>query len=279
MTMTYDKARENSPCDGDHKLGALLDYFLMPENTGVSLEDIIGQVVVENVDTLEVCLAKDKKVLKEATKAQLKLLTRVAKLKMAQEKSHLTKAVNKEAMKALCQVTEQLDRVRGTIAHHTAEIACIKALLKDSESMEEESSSPEGGSPPRSGSRDSIAATKQGHDDEHDIKMEDVGNAFNPPQGTATQTNPPPEVMEDDLEGAVDEDDVIVDHEWIVIEGGSITPITPANDQLLDLDDQKGQTGAETPSGAVAQLLSQMNMDSPASTPVMSDPPGGYWAT
>ena len=49
------------PCDDDHKLGALLDYFLMPENTGISLEDIIGRVVAENVDALEVCLAKSKK--------------------------------------------------------------------------------------------------------------------------------------------------------------------------------------------------------------------------
>ena len=81
----------------------------MPENTGVSLEDIIGQVVAENVDTLEVCLAKGKKVLKEATKARSKLLTRVAKQKMDQEKSHPTEAVHKEATKVLRQVTEQLD--------------------------------------------------------------------------------------------------------------------------------------------------------------------------
>ena len=93
MTIRYDEARANSPCDDDHKLGALLDYFLMPNNTGVSLEDIIGRVVTENVDTLEVCLVKGKKVLKEATKAQSKLLTRVAKQKMAQEKSHPTEAV------------------------------------------------------------------------------------------------------------------------------------------------------------------------------------------
>ena len=92
MTVRYDEARTNSPCDDDHKLGALLDYFLMPENTGVSLEDIIGRVVAENVDALEVCLVKGKKVLKEATKDQSKLLTRVAKQKMAQEKSHPTEA-------------------------------------------------------------------------------------------------------------------------------------------------------------------------------------------
>ena len=274
MTVRYDKTRANSPCDDDHKLGALLDYFLMPENTGVSLEDIIGRVVVENVDALEVRLAKGKKVLKEATNAQSKLPTRVAKQKMAQEKSHPTEAAHKDAMKVLCQATEQLDRVRGTIAHHTAEITRIEALLKDSESTEEESSSPEEGSPPRSGSRDSTTATQQGHDNEHNIEMEDVGNASNPPQGMATQTNPPPEVTEDDLEG---EDDVIVEDEWIIIEGGGVTPITPADDRFLDLDDQEGQTEAETPSGVVTESLSQMNMDSPASTPAVSDPPGGNW--
>ena len=165
--------------------------------------------------------------------------------------------------------------MRGTIAHHTAEIARIEALLKDSESTEEESSSPEEGSPPRSGSRDSTDTTQQGHDDEHDIEMEDVGNASNPPQGTATQTDPPPEVMEDDLEGTVDEDNVIVKDERIIVEGGGVTPITPADDRLIDLDDQEGQTRAETPSGVVTESLSQMNMDSPASTPVVSDPPGG----
>ena len=75
MTVRYNKARANSPCDSDHKLGTLLNYFLMPENTGVSLENIIGWVVAENVDTLEVCLVKSKKVLKEASKMQTKLLT------------------------------------------------------------------------------------------------------------------------------------------------------------------------------------------------------------
>ena len=68
MTVRYNEARANSPCDSDHKLGALLDYFLMPENTGVSLENIIGWVVAENMDSLEVRLVKSKKVLKEASK-------------------------------------------------------------------------------------------------------------------------------------------------------------------------------------------------------------------
>ena len=75
MTIRYNEARANSPCDGDHKLGALLNYFLMLDNTGVSLENIIGQVVAENVDALEIRLVKSKKVLKEASKMQTKLLT------------------------------------------------------------------------------------------------------------------------------------------------------------------------------------------------------------
>ena len=75
MTVRYNEARANSPCDSDHKLGALLDYFLMSENTGVSLENIISWVVAENVDALEVRLVKSKKVLKEASKMQTKLLT------------------------------------------------------------------------------------------------------------------------------------------------------------------------------------------------------------
>ena len=47
MTMRYNEARANCPCDDDHKLGTLLDYFLMPEKTGVSLEHIISRVVAK----------------------------------------------------------------------------------------------------------------------------------------------------------------------------------------------------------------------------------------
>ena len=108
MTMRYNEARANSPCGNDHKLGTLLNYFLMPKNTGVSLEHIISWVVAKNVDALEVCLVKSKKVLKEASKTQSKLLTRMAKQKLALEKGHPTKAAHKEATRLLCQMTEQL---------------------------------------------------------------------------------------------------------------------------------------------------------------------------
>ena len=67
---------------------------------------------------------------------------------------------------------------------------------------------------------------------------------------------------EEDREGTRDDRDVIIEDET--------TPITLAEDQLLD--DQVG-TGAETPSGAVTESLSQMNVDSPAASQVASDPP------
>ena len=85
----------------------------------------------------------------------------------------------------------------------------------------------------------------------------------------AAQSDPPPE----DTEGmgdTRDNRDVIVEDERIVIETGGTTPITPAEDQLLD--DQVG-TGAETPSGVVTESLSQMNMSLPATSQVANDPP------
>ena len=259
MTQQYNEARANSPCDDDHQLGTLLNIFLMPENTGVSLENIISRVVAENVDTLEVCLVKSRKLLKEASKTQTKLLTHVAKQKLALEKGHPTKAAHDEAAKVLSQMTEQLNWVRATIAKHTADIAHIEALLEDCKSTDEESSSSGESSPPESGSGDPPAATPQGREEEeHDIEMRDVGNDPNPPQGTATQTDPPPEATGDDSKS---DKDVIKEDERIVIEGGGATQITPANDRLLDQDDQEEGTGAETPSRVVTESLSQMNLD------------------
>ena len=63
---------------------------------------------------------------------------------------------------------------------------------------------------------------------------------------------------------------MIIEDERIVVKAGGATPITLAEDQLLD--DQVG-TGAETPSGTVTESLSQMNMDSPVTSQVASDPP------
>ena len=191
---------------------------------------------------------------------------------MALEKGHPTKAAHQEAARVLHQMTEQLEWARITIAHHTVDIAHIEALLKDCESTDEESSSSGEGSPLRSGSRDPTTATPQGQEEENDIEMRDIEDIPNPPQGTATQTDPPPEATEDDSES---DKDVMVEDERIIVEGGGITPITPADDRLLDQDDQEDQTRAETPSRAVTKSLSQMNMDSPTATIAVSDPPGG----
>ena len=109
--------------------------------------------------------------------------------------------------------------------------------------------------------------------------MRDVGddpNPFPPPEQDdgllpvpAAQSDPPPENEEDD-DDTKDSQDVIIEDERIIIKTGGATPITLAEDQLLD---DQGGTGAKTPSGVVTELLSQMNMDSPATPPEVSDPP------
>ena len=141
MTMHYNEGRANSPCSDDHKLGTLLDFFLMPENTGVGLKHVIDWVVAENVDALEVRLVKSKKLLKEASKTQTRLLTHLAKQKMTLQKTHLSRKVCDETSKVLSQTTQQLDRARTTVTMHTADIIHIESLLKDCESIKEESSS------------------------------------------------------------------------------------------------------------------------------------------
>ena len=112
--MRYNEARANFPCDGDHKLGTLLDYFLMLENMGVSLENIIGPVMAKNVDALEIRLVKSKKVLKEASKMQTKAVdSHVVKQKLALEKGHTTKVAHEEATRALHQMTEAVRSSEG----------------------------------------------------------------------------------------------------------------------------------------------------------------------
>ena len=238
MTMHYNEARANSPCSNDHKLGALLDYFLMPENTGVGLKHVINWVVVKNVDALEMHLVKSKKLLKEASKTQTKLLTHMAKQKLTLAKSHLTKVACDETSKALSQTTEQLDRVSTTVAKHTADIAHIEALLEDCKTTDEESSSSGESSAPEPGSGDPPTATPQDQEEEeHDIEMRDVENDPNPPPPSeqdynlppvrATQTDPPPE---DNGDNSRSDKDVIIEYERIVIETGGATPIMPADD-------------------------------------------------
>ena len=205
----------------------------------------------------------------------------MVKQKLTLEKCHLSKTARDEASKALSQTTEQLDQVGTTVATHIADIAHIEALLEDCEPTDVESSSSGESSALEPGSGDPPAANPQGQEeDPHDIEMRDVEDNPNLPPPSeqdddplllpAAQTGLPPE-DNGDREDSEDSKDVIVEDKRIVVKTRSATPITLAEDQLLD--DQVG-TGAETPSGAVIELLSQMNMDSPATPPVVSDPTG-----
>ena len=132
--------------------------------------------------------------------------------------------------------------------------------------------------------QDPLTTTPQGREEEEDpqdIEMEDVGNDPIPPPlseqddvplsvpAQAVQSDPPHR-GEEDGEGMRDNRDVIVKDERIVVEAGGTTPITLAEDQLLD---DQGGTGAKTPSRAVAKSLSWMNVYSPAASQVASDPP------
>ena len=256
----------------------------MPENTGVALRHILDWVVAENMDALKVRLAKSRKLLKEASKTQARLLTRLTKQKITLEKAHISKKTRDETQKVLSQTTEQLDRVRTTVAQHTTDIAHIESKLEECESTDEESSYSEESGNPEPVAQDPPTATPQGHEEEkdpHDIKMEDVGNDPIPPPLSEQDDDPlpvpaqavqsdPPHRGKEDREGVRDDRDVIVKDKRIVVKAGGTTPITLAEDQLLD---DQGGTGAETPSGAVAKSLSRMNMDSPAASQVASDPP------
>ena len=283
MTTRYNEARANSPCSDDHKLGTLLDFLLMPENTGVSSKHIFDWVVVKNVDALEMRLVKSKKLLKDVSKAQTKLLTRLTKQKMTLEKTHLSKKVRNKTSKALSQTTAQLDQARTTVTQHTADIMHIEALLEDCESADEESSSSRGSIELEPGAEDPPATSPQDWEEEdpHDIEMKDVEDDPNPPPLLEQDNNllpvlvqaaqsDPPHRGKEDREGMRDDSDVIVEDERIIIKAGGTTPITLAEDQLLD--DQVG-TGAKTLSRVVTESLSRMNMDSPATLQVANEPP------
>ena len=236
MTTQYDEARANSPCSHDHKLGTLLDFLLMPENTGIGLRHIINWVVAENVDALEICLVKSRKLLKEASKTQTKLLTHLTKQKMTLEKAHISKKTQDETREALSQTTEQLDWASTTITQHTADITHIKSLLEDCKSTDEESSFSEESADPEPWAEDPPMATPQGCEDEdlHDIEMRDVGddpNPFPPPEQDdgllpvpAAQSDPPPKDKEDG-DDMKDSQDVIIEDKRIIIETGGATPI------------------------------------------------------
>ena len=256
----------------------------MPENTGIGLRHIIDWVVAENMDALEVHRAKSRKLLKEASKTQARLLTCLTKQKITLEKTHISKKTRDETQEVFSQTTEQLDRVRTTVAQHTADITHMESKLEECESTDEESSNSEESGDPEPGEQDLPTATPQGREEEedpHNIEMEDVGDDPIPPPPLEQDNDPlpvmaqaeqsdPPHRGEEDWEGTREDRDVIVEDERIVIKAGGTTPITLAEDQLLD--DQVG-TGAETPSRAVTESLSWMNVDSPAALQVASDPP------
>ena len=111
--------------------------------------------------------------------------------------------------------------------------------------------------------------------------MKDVEDDPNPPPMSEQDDDPlpvpvqaaqsdPPYRGKEDWEGTRDNRDIIIEDERIIVEAGDTTPITLAEDQLLD--DQVG-TRAETPSRAVTESLSGMNGDSPTTLQVASDPP------
>ena len=198
----------------------------------------------------------------------------MVKLKETQEKSLPTEAAHVEAMAALCQVADQLERMRETISSHTEEIAHIKKLLKERESSED-SSSQEDDPTPGSGPGN---PTQQ-----EDVKMEDDEGDSNLPQGMATQTDPPTVEAEENLGAVEGVDHMTPGEDQITMEGGGTTPITPADDKLLEEYDDllDNLTGAMTPSGIVTESLSQMNMGSPTHTALTNHPtpPSDDWET
>ena len=135
----------------------------MLENTGISLRHIIDQVVAENMDALKVRLAKSRKLLKEASKTQARLLTHLTKQKITLEKTHNSKKTRDETQEALSQTTEQLDWARTTVAQHTTDITHIESKLKECESTDEESSYSEESGDPEPGAQDPPTATPQLH--------------------------------------------------------------------------------------------------------------------
>ena len=203
----------------------------MPENTGISLRHIIDQVVAKNVDALKVHLAKSRKLLKEASKTQARLLTHLTKQKITLEKTHISKKTQDETQEVLSQTTEQLDQVRTTVAQHTTDIAHMESKLEECESTDEASSYSEENGDPEPRAQDPPTATPQGHEEEedpHDIEMEDVGDDPIPPPPSEQDDDPlpvlaqdvqsnPPHRSKEDRQGARDDRDVIVEDERIIV--------------------------------------------------------------
>ena len=149
-----------------------------------------------------------------------KQLTKMAELKQVKEENLPDNAEREEAREAMQQAGDQLERVRNTIAHHTKEISGIEALLKEKESSGEESSSPSDDPSPEP--MNPIDTTQ-----EEDVKMEDVEDDSNPPQGTATQTDNITEEVENEpgVDGGMDL--MTPSSNQPIMEGGGTIPITP----------------------------------------------------
>ena len=231
MTTGFNEARANSPCSHNHELGTLLNFFLMPENTGVSLRHILDWVVAENMDALKLHLSKSRKLLKEATKTQARLLTCLTKQKITLEKTHISKRTRDETQEGLSQTTEQLDRARTTVAQHTADITHIESKLEECESTDEESSYSEESGDLEPRAQDSLMATPQGceeEEDPHDIEMEDVGNDPTPFPPSQQDDDPLPVTAQTTLSGSllkgdsgqgdvIDDRDAIIEEERIIV--------------------------------------------------------------
>ena len=151
-----------------------------------------------------------------------------------------------------------------SISSDTEKIDHIKKLLRERESSEDSSS--QDNLTPGSG----LGNPAQ----QEDVEMEDDEDDSNLSQGRATQTNPPTREAEEDLGVVGGVDSMTPGEEQITMEGGGTTPITKANDKLLEEynDLLDNLNGAVTLSGIVTEFLYQMNMGSPTHTPLANDP-------
>ena len=87
---------------------------------------------------------------------------------------------------------------------------------------------------------------------------------------------------EEDLRVVGGVDPMTPGEDQITMEGGGTTPITLADDKLLEEYDDllDNLNGATTPSEIVTESLFQMNMGSPMHTPPTNNPPpGNDWET
>ena len=107
----------------------------------------------------------------------------MAETKGVLEESLPDEASRSQSQEAMCQAGDQLQWVRDTIAHHTVEITQMEQQLKENETSEEESSSPEDDPSLEPGAWNNPTQ-------EEDVDMEDDENTPDPPPETGTETDP-----------------------------------------------------------------------------------------